>query len=91
MPFLHGLIVDGHEVLWGHIQACYDKGNFASVRLAPRLTKKHVELSPFVYLCVKLVTQVLSHSVNAGRAAMAQWKIISGNGIQIIPIFTINM
>ncbi len=89
-PFLHGLIVDGHEVLWEHVQAFYDKGS-ASVHLAPRLTKKHIELPPFASLCVKLATQVLSHSVTAGMAAMAQWKFISGNGIQIILIFIINM
>ena len=46
--------------------------------MAPRLSKKHVDLPPFAALRVSLAAQVLSHSVASGMAVMAQWNIISG-------------
>ena len=40
------------------------------IRMAPKLTSKHIDLPPFAPLRVKLATQVLSHSVAAGISAM---------------------
>ena len=74
----HGFTLDGKEMSWEHIRDFYDKDSAKAVRLAPRLTRKHIELPPFAPLRVCLATQVLSHSVAAGMAAMADWNIISG-------------
>jgi len=37
-----------------------------SIRMAPRLTKKHIELPPFAAMRVCLAAQILSHTVAAG-------------------------
>ena len=74
----HGFHVDGQDVLWEHIQDFYDKDSAKPVRLAPRLTRKHLTMPPFAALSVSLATQVLSHSVGAGMTAMANWGIIIG-------------
>ena len=62
----HGLSVDGAPVLWKYIQEFYEKDASLPIRMAPKLTSKHIDLSPFAPLRVNLATQVLSHSVAAG-------------------------
>ena len=81
----HGYVVDGHDVLWEHIQQFFDMDSAKPVRLAPRLTRKHLELPPFAPLNVSLAAQVLSHSVAAGMTAMANWNVISGVLIYRLP------
>ena len=58
--------VDGRLVSWYHIVDFYrfDKGH--EIRLAPKLTDKHINLPPFTSMHVNLAAQVLSHSVAAG-------------------------
>ena len=72
----HGFTVDGKKVQWNFIQQFYDADRSKPTRLAPRLTRRHLELPPFSTLRVKLATQVLSHSVATGMKVMAQWGII---------------
>ena len=73
-----GLTVGGKDVLWRHIRSFYDLDSSKPIRMAPRLTKKHLDLPPFAPLRVRLATQILSHSVAAGMSAMIQWKQLPG-------------
>ncbi|GFO18985.1 THAP domain-containing protein 9 [Plakobranchus ocellatus] len=44
--------------------------------MAPKLTSKHMTMSPFSHLLVCLAAQVLSHSVAAGISAMVTLKAL---------------
>ena len=43
------------------------------IRMAPKLSRKHINLPPFKKLLVRLVTQTLSHSVAAGITTLTKW------------------
>lgn len=75
----HGFVVNGKDVLWQHLRDFYDADSSQAVRLAPRLTRMHLDLPPFAPLRVCFATQIISHSVAAGMEVMAEWKIITGN------------
>ena len=66
----HGFNVDGNLVQWKHIEDFYLADSKLPIRMAPKLTHKHIELPPFSPLSVKLATQVLSDSVAAGITTM---------------------
>jgi hypothetical protein len=51
----------------------YDIDAKNKVRMAPKLTKKHITLPPFASLKVKFATQVLSHTVAAGIFSMVRF------------------
>ena len=74
----HGYTIDGNDILWTHLIDFHEKDSSKPIRMAPRLTRRHIELPPFAPLRVGLAAQVLSHSVASGMAVMAQWNIISG-------------
>ena len=66
--FLHDFTVDGKVVSWSQIKQLYDiesKQKIVATRLAPKLTKKHVELPPFSKMKVKTATNVFSNTVQA--------------------------
>ena len=73
----NGFLVNGKEVSWAHVKDFYylDKRN--QIRVAPKLTDKHIELPPFAALRVKYAAQVLSHSVASGLALLAASGIFS--------------
>ena len=54
------------EFKWKYITDLYNTDKVMSFRIAPKLTDKHITLSPFTALTVNLAAQVLSHSVHAG-------------------------
>ena len=72
-----GFLVEGDEILWEHIEAFYALDSQLPIRMAPKLTKKHVELKAFTAMRVKLATQILSHSVAAGIATMCHLNILT--------------
>ena len=74
----HGFVIGDNEIKWDHVVRFFEKDSSQQIRLAPKLTKKHIELPPFAPLRVSLDAQVLSHSVASGVHMMAQWKIIPG-------------
>lgn len=74
----HGFEVGENDILWEHIVDFYTLDSSKPVRLAPKLTKKHIELPPFAPLRVNLAAQVLSHSVATGLHVMAQWDKLPG-------------
>ena len=73
----HGFEIEGNNVLWSHVRDFFDKDRSAPIRMAPKLTKKHIDVPAFTPLRVKLATQVLSNSVAVGVGVLAQWGIIS--------------
>ena len=75
----HGFEVDGHDILWEHIQDFFEKDSSKSVRLAPKLTQRHLDLPPFSRLRVRLAAQTLSHTVATGMKVLAQWDIIGAD------------
>ena len=77
----HGFIVDDHHVDWRYICEFHEQDASKPTRLAPKLTRKHLDLPPFGPLRVKLATQVLSHSVATGMKVMAEWGIIDANAV----------
>ena len=72
----NGFIVDNEIVSWNHIQEFYNQDTKLPVRMAPKLTKKHIDLPPFSTLRVKYAAQVLSHSVYAGINTMVTFKTL---------------
>ena len=75
--------MDNNRISWGHLVDFYEQDSSKILRMAPRLTKKHIDLPPFAPLNVSLAAQVLSHSVATGMSLMAQLNIIPGNVIGI--------
>ena len=67
----HGFNINGLKILWQYIEAFYQHDSQLQIRMAPRLTAKHINLPPFAFLRVKLTTQVLSHSVAAGMCTLS--------------------
>ena len=53
-------------ISWEYIKAFYSHDRKTPIRLAPKLTAKHVFLPAFTNMKVSLAAQVLSHSVSAG-------------------------
>ena len=66
----HGFNVDGNMVQWKYIADFYHADSRLPIRMAPKLTSKHIKLPPFAPLSVNLATQVLSDSVAAGITTM---------------------
>ena len=62
----NGFIVAGKSVSWTFIEQFYHIDVGFPIRLAPKLTLRHIELPPFSSMRVRLAAQVLSHSVSAG-------------------------
>lgn len=64
--FKHTFIFGEKQASWSEIGEFFNIDSKQKFRLAPRLTKKHIELPAFSKMKVKLATQVLSWSVAAG-------------------------
>ena len=57
---------DDVEVRWQYIVDFYNRDKAMHIRMAPKLTDKHITLPPFSAMHVNLAAQTLSHSVAAG-------------------------
>ena len=55
-----------YTATWQHIEEFYNKNKTLSIRMAPRLTEKHIHPNGFSNMKVKFASQVLSHTVAAG-------------------------
>ena len=62
----HNFHVSGNTVSWKYISDFYGFDSKLPSRMAPKLTKKHIELPAFSAMRVCLATQALSHTVAAG-------------------------
>lgn len=67
-----GFSTDRGDISWQHIVDFYNFDKQSPIRLAPRLTEKHITLPPFSTLRVKYATQVMSHSVAVGISYIAR-------------------
>lgn len=54
------------DIKWEFIVDFYNTDKAMSIRMAPKLTDKHIILAPFAAMRVNFAAQVLSHSVAAG-------------------------
>ena len=61
-----GFSVGSQVVSWNHIGQFHEQDCKLPIRVAPKLTKVHLQLPGFTRMCVRLATQVLSHSVAKG-------------------------
>ncbi len=66
----HGCVVDNRTVSWTPIAESFEKDSRNAICIAPRLSKRHIDLPEFAPLRVCLAAQVLSHSVGTGMTAM---------------------
>jgi len=62
----HNFEVHGKLVKWQYISEFLEADRKQTVKLAPKLTPKHIDLPPFANMHVHFTAQVLSHSVAAG-------------------------
>ena len=62
----HGFEMNGHRITWEYVEKFYDIDSSLPIRMAPKLSAKHIDLPPFSAMNVRLAAQVLSHSVSAG-------------------------
>lgn len=71
----HDVMFDNHTARWKHIAAFYQLDKASSIRLAPKLTDRHIDFSNQAKTRVCLAAQVLSHSVAAGLQARVVTKL----------------
>ena len=74
-----GYEVNGKAIEWAYIAKLFYTDSKHNVQLAPKLTKKHIQLPPFAKLRVCFATQVLSHSVAAGISFMCYTGQVDAN------------
>lgn len=65
------LSLGDQSVSWQYIEAFYNFDKDMKIRMAPKLTERHISLPPFTSMRVSLAAQVLSHTVAAGINALA--------------------
>ena len=65
-----GFVVDDNDISWEYIEKFYNIDSQLPIRMAPKLTDKHINLPPFMAMRVNLAAQVLSHSVAAGLTTL---------------------
>jgi len=57
---------DSSTASWKHVEQFYQIDKMSAIRLAPKLTDRHLDLTSASKMRVSLAAQVLSHSVAAG-------------------------
>ena len=62
----HDFYVNGTVMKWKYIVDYYERDSKQALKLAPKITDKHLNLPPFAGMRVRLAAQVFSHSVAAG-------------------------
>ena len=61
----HGFELNGKMIKWQYVEDLFGFDSARSIRMVPKLTRKHVRVPPFKTMSVKLATQVLSRTVAA--------------------------
>lgn len=67
----HDFINGDEKYSWVDIRKFLDFDKIQHIRMAPKLSDKHLNLPAFSTMKVKLATQVLSHSVATGISSLA--------------------
>ena len=68
----HGYVIGPDVISWDHINKFYEIDSSTPIRMAPKLTKRHITLPAFANLSVALAVQVMSRTVAAGIASMVR-------------------
>ena len=63
---VYNFTVRGHVVKWQYVEDLFKFDTTQKIKLAPRLTERHIVLPCFSKMKVKLASQVFSHSVASG-------------------------
>ena len=63
----HDFMLNGHTISWKYIEKLYEieSSKTITLRLAPKLTKKHIAFPPFSKMKVNRAAQILSQTVQA--------------------------
>ena len=61
---------EAHQVLWQYVEEFFNTDSKLPIRMAPKLSRKHIALPGFSKMRVRLAAQVLSHSVAAGISTL---------------------
>ena len=85
----YNFVFDGTKTAsWSDIAEFYRIDEQQRFRLAPKLTKKHIELPAFSKMKVKFATQVISRTVAAGLETHAKLKGLGGsNTAEFLVVF----
>ena len=67
----HGFLWDEEWILWSYVQDFYEFDKTNPVKMAPKLTPKHVYLPAFTAMRVKYATQIMSHTVAAAISTLS--------------------
>ena len=51
------------DIVWSHFWKVYNSEEQRGLKLIPKLTLEHVQLTPYSVMTVKLATQILSQSM----------------------------
>jgi hypothetical protein len=81
-----GFTVEDNNITWKYVEQFYAIDSSLPIRMAPRLSYKHVSLPPFTAMKVSLAAQVLSHSVAAGITTLC----MTGDKLDDDAIYTAN-
>ena len=68
----HGFAIGKEEIKWEHVVNFYEFDSSLAIRMAPKLSHKHIHLPPFSKMRVNLAAQVLSHTVAAGISTLVK-------------------
>ncbi|XP_075727930.1 uncharacterized protein LOC142769029 isoform X1 [Rhipicephalus microplus] len=77
----HKLYIGDDIVNWSHIVSLYQSSHELRLRLAPKLTERHVHQKPFSNMKVSRATQVFSASVSIAITAMVYAKVLPASAI----------
>ena len=63
----HNFMLDDHILCWAYLQKLYqiESSKTTMLRLAPKLTQRHIDLPAFSIMKVKRAAQVFSNTVQA--------------------------
>lgn len=79
---ISGFSIGEEEISWQHIETFYKFDRMNAIRMAPKLTHRHIYVPPFAALRVKFAAQVLSHTVAAGLSTLHQLKVLPESAIE---------
>jgi hypothetical protein len=72
----HDFELNGHRIKWDYIVKFHERDSRQTLKLAPKLTQKHLNLPPFAAMRVRLAAQIFSHSVAAGISTHVSFGVL---------------
>ena len=75
----HDIMSDGKIISWKHLQELYNLEKVNAIRLAPKLTDRHLDPGSQLAMRVKLATQIFSSQVSTALNVYASTKLLPEN------------